>query len=297
MRILVLGAGGLLGSAFVEHFRHHDVVMAGRDRLSGAVPDGVSALVETSAPDVVVNCAADTDVEGAEHDPAASEMANKRLPGLLAAACKRAGVVLVHLSSTGCYGTAKNEPYVETDEAQPTTTHHRHKLGGEQQLLASGCEVLILRTGWLFGGKPAQPKNFVWNRLVEARTKMRMASDPFQRGNPTYVGDVARQCASLLERKVRGTFNCVSGPAATRLDYVRAIVRISGLPCEVVASETPFKRLAQVSPNEAAENRGLRDLGLDLMPPWPQALPAYISTLMASDLWQRETAEASSRAS
>ena len=286
MTILVLGAGGLLGSAFVDRFQANGVVAAGRDRLIGSHLHALDRLIEDAEPDVVVNCAADTDVEGAERDASASSLANEQLPGRVAAACRSCGAVLVQVSSTGCYGDYKGEPFDDDDVARPTTTHHRHKLAGEDRVRQSGCEALILRTGWLFGGKPNVRKNFVWNRLMEARFKSQLASDPFQRGNPTLTRNVASQCALLLERGIRGTFNCVSGPATSRLDYVREIIRCSNLPCEVRATDAPFRRLAQVSPNEAATNRRLEEIGLAIMKTLTETLPAYISSMMSSDEWK-----------
>ena len=283
MTILILGAGGLLGGAFVEAYHNHDVVVAGRRDFAMCEPGDVVRRAHAS---LVINCAADTDVEGAQRDPTTSVAANVVLPGLVAEACAALGAVLVHVSSTGCYGSGKPQPYSEDDMPQPTTVHHRHKLDGENRVRASGCDALILRTGWLFGGRPGQPKNFVWNRMIEARSTSRMVSDPFQVGNPTFVGDVARQAALLVERGVRGTVNCVSAPAARRLDYVRAIVAASRLPCEVVAAEAPFKRLARVSTNEAAESRRLHDLGLNIMPTWSEALQHYVAGLIDTDAWR-----------
>ncbi len=289
MTILVLGAGGLLGGAFVDTYRGERVIAAGRRELAEY---GTHDLVRRADAALVINCAADTDVEGAERDPTPSHAANAVLPGLLAEACAGTGAVMVHISSTGCYGIGKQQPYSEEDTPEPTTAHHRHKIEGEERVRATGCDALILRTGWLFGGRPAQPKNFVWNRIMEATTKPRLSSDPFQIGNPTFVGDVARQVALLLDRGVRGLVNCVSAPSASRLDYVRAIVAASGLPCEVVAADAPFKRLARVSPNEAAETRRLDALGLNIMPAWGEALPRFVATLADLDPWRTSICEA-----
>jgi dTDP-4-dehydrorhamnose reductase len=242
-------------------------------------------LVREHSPEIVINCAAHTDVEGAERDPAAAMAANGLLPGLLATACRRQGATLVHVSSTGCYGDWKSGPYGEDDDVRPTTAHHRSKMSGERAVRHGGCEFLILRTGWLFGGRPGQAKNFVWNRLVEARSKPGMLSDPFQHGNPTFVGQVAEQCLVLLGLGIRGTFNCVSGPGTSRLDYVREIVSAAGLPCRVEPSAEPFRRLAAVSPNETAVNGRLDLLGLNRMSPWSEALGRYVRTLMLSPEW------------
>lgn len=273
----------MLGSAFVEALAGEAVRTAGREALDVRRPETVLALVGDAQ--VVVNCAADTDVEGAERDPDRAFAANGLLPGLLGTACRRAGAVLVHVSSTGCYGDWKAEPYTEEDLARPTTAHHRSKIAGEVAVRDSGCEHLILRTGWLYGGSPAGAKNFVWKRLLEARGGGRMASDASQRGVPTFAPAVAAEALSVLRTGVRGTYNLVARGAASRFEYVAEIVRRSGLLCEVEPGPA-FRRLAAVSPNETAVNHRLGLMGLDRMPDWREPLGAYVEALLASPEWK-----------
>ncbi len=286
MRALICGAGGRLGSAFVDALPAWDTETLGREHLVASDPDGLTRLVAAACADVVINCAADTDVEGAERHPAAAIAANAVLPGLLARAAAQCGALLVQVSSTGCYGTAKaTTPYVEDDSLRPTTAHHLAKAEGEARVRAAGGEHLILRTGWLFGGAPGVAKGFVWKRLLEARGAAWLSADAGQRGNPTFAGDVVRQALALIEAGARGTFNVVSGPSATRAEYVAAIVEAAGLPCRVEPGP-PFARLAAVSSNESAENRRLGALGLDRMPPWRESLAAYVGALTASPAWR-----------
>lgn len=286
MRLLITGAGGMIGSAVVDALGpSHEVVTAGRERLDVGRPAEIAALVRDAKPDAVVNCAADTDVEGAERDPDPVFRANAFLPGLLGAAARREGAVLVQLSSVGCYGDWKSKPYTEEDPLRPTTAHHRAKASGEQAVRDSGAEHLILRTGWVYGGPPAGAKNFVWKRLLEARGSASMTSDVSQRGTPTFAPEAARQIVDLLGTELRGTFNLVAHGAATRFDYVAEIVRASGLPC-TVAPGPAFKRLAPVSPNETAVNFRLGLLGLDRMSDWRGPLRAYVAELMASPEWR-----------
>ncbi len=284
MKVLLTGAGGVLGSAFAQALAGDDLATAGRDALDVRRAAAIQRLVAESGAEVVVNCAGHTDAEAAETEPNTAFAANSVLPGLLGAACRRAGALLVHFSSTGCYGDWKSEPYTEEDPVRPTTTHHRSKISGEAAVRDSGCEHLILRTGWLYGGTQ-QPKNFVWRRLLEARGTAHMTSDASQRGNPTFAGDVARQALSMVDAQLRGTFNVVGQGGASRFEYVAEIVRISALPCSVSPGPA-FKRLAPVSPNETALNYRLSLLGLDAMPPWTESLAGYVEWLTASPDWR-----------
>ena len=284
LKLLLTGAGGVLGSAFAEALKEAELVTAGRAALDVRRPVEVQNLVADSGAEVVINCAAHTDAEAAEDNPDLVYAANSMLPGLLGAACRRSGALLVHVSSTGCYGDWKTEPFTEEDPVRPTTTHHRSKVSGEHRVRDTGCEHLILRTGWLYGGAQ-QPKNFVWRRLLEARDTPHMTSDAAQRGNPTFAGDVARQALVMVDAGLRGTFNVVAQGAATRFDYVSAIVRLAGLACEV-SPGAAFKRRAPVSSNETALNYRLGLLGLDRMPPWTESLAAYVAALTSSPEWR-----------
>jgi dTDP-4-dehydrorhamnose reductase len=248
----------MLGSAFVEALQGERLRTAGRETLHVRRPQAVLALVGDA--EVVINCAAHTDVEAAERDGDAAVAANTLLPGLLGAACRRAGATLVHVSSVGCYGDWKAEPYTEADPLRPTTAHHRSKAAGEVAVRDSGCEHLILRAGWLYGGAPGGAKNFVWKRLLEARTSARMTSDASQRGVPTFAPDMAREALEVLRTGVRGTYNLVAAGAASRFDYVAEIVRVSGLPCEVEAGPA-FQRVAAVSPERDRGESRSRSVG------------------------------------
>ena len=284
MKLLVTGATGMLGSAFAGRMGA-DALLVDRAQLRLDDPPALYRLVAQSGADALVNCAAHVDAERGETDPDPVYASNAVLPGVLATACRRAGIPLVHFSSTGCYGAWKQTPYSEEDAVVPTTVHHRSKIAGEIAVRDAGGEHLILRTGWLFGGLPMHKKNFVWRRLVEAATTPRLGSDTAQFGNPTYVGDVVSQCLDLLRMEVRGTFNCVAQGTASRFDYVARIVAASGFTCELVPTG-PFVRVAPVSFNEMAINYRLGLMGLDRMPAWTASVDTYVAALQASPEWQ-----------
>jgi dTDP-4-dehydrorhamnose reductase len=278
------GAGGLLGGAFRAALTGQNVFTLGRHELDVDAPDLLVQAVRHHTPELVINCAAHTDVEAAERNPDLDFKVNGRLPGVIGDICRRHNASLIHFSSTGCYGNWKSTPYSEEDDVRPTTAHHRAKLAGEAAVRASGCRHLILRTGWLFGGLPNQPKNFVWNRLIEACANEVMTSDASQHGCPTYVLDLARQTLLLARRSVEGTFNAVAHGSASRYEYVAAIVAAAGLSC-VVKPVPGFKRLAPVSSNETAVNVRLKQLNIDQMREWQPSLQTYVSLLMASLAW------------
>jgi dTDP-4-dehydrorhamnose reductase len=278
---LIIGGGGMLGSAFARALEGEGVRVAGRAELQAK---GAAALVRDVAPELVLNCAAHTDVNAAERDVSEAHAVNAVLPGEIAAACEQVGAVIVHFSSTGCYGAWKDTPYSEADPPRPTTAHHCTKLAGEAAVRSSGAEHLIARLGWLYGGSIDNPKNFVWRRLWDASRSERLASDTSQRGCPTNVADAARQTLHAVRSGARGTVNLVTRGAASRFDYVSRIVAAADLPCRVQPVPA-FARAAPVSPNETAVSASLQGLGLDIMPAWDVAVDAYVADLRASPVW------------
>jgi len=286
VKLLLSGANGLLGSAILnEAARRSFGADAFMRRQAWDTP--VGRLPELLAGhDWFIHCAANTNVEQCETDPSACYRDNLLLTEMLARAAHAASMRFVLVSSTGVYGTASDEPYREYDAVAPTTHHHRSKVLAEQAVLALHPDNLVIRTGWLFGGAAANPKNFVARRLEEARAAAIsgtvLRSNAEQWGVPSYVGDVAARLLDLAAAGHAGVFNCVDGGRASRFDYVQEIVRLAGLPVEVqpIAADA-FGRKARVSHNEMAENWKAQQLGFAPMPDWRESLGEYVASLLA----------------
>ena len=283
-KILLLGATGMLGSSFAAHLADRDIARLPREALNVTQPRKLIDTVAATTATTIINCVADTDVEGAEAEPARAFAVNAMLPGLLAQAARETDALLVHFSSTGCYGHAVGDglaPHSDFALLSPTTIHHKSKAAGELAILESGCRHLILRLGWLYGGSIHHRKNFVRARIVEARERAELYSDPYQSGSPTDVEDVVRQVRLLLDMHITGSFNCVATGAVSRFDYVRHVLTSAGLAPTLTPRR--FSRRAPVSPNEAAVNDKLALLGLNRMPAWDAAVAAYVTALLAEE--------------
>lgn len=276
--IVLAGAGGMLGSAFRRSSLADRLVCLGRDQLAVDRPRALHDTIAALQPSLVINCAADTDVEGSEENTSRAFAVNALLPELIAQSCRRLGSKLLHFSSTGCYGDYRRTPYGDYDPLRPTTVHHKAKAAGEEAVRSVCPDSLILRLGWLYGGKEGHRKNFVWARINEARGATEMVSDPSQTGTPTHVDDVVAQCLLLLEHNIAGTMNCVAAGAVSRFEYVMRIVELAGLSIRL--RPKLFVRRAPVSPNEAATNEKLALLGLNIMPVWDEALARYVVQLL-----------------
>mgnify|MGYP002778235975 CR=1 FL=1 len=198
-RILLTGSGGQVGTALRTTLEPLGKVLAvSRDELDFARPAGLGARVASMRPDLIVNAAAYTDVEGAESDEAAAFAVNADSVDELAKAARAAGALLLHYSTDYVFDGCKGSPYVEDDATRPLSVYGRSKLAGEQAIRASGCEHLIVRTSWVY---EAQGRNFLLTmlRLGGERDLVRVVDD--QLGSPTWATALARATAQLLDAR------------------------------------------------------------------------------------------------
>jgi dTDP-4-dehydrorhamnose reductase len=285
MKLLLTGAGGLLGSAVLDAAAARGDLCQVLARPQLQQPAAALAQ-QLRGHDLLLHAAANTNVEQCETDPDACYRDNFLLSELLAQAAALAGVRMLFVSSTGLYGTASDAPYREYQPAEPTTHHHRSKLLAEHSVLAAAPHNLVVRTGWLFGGAPAAPKNFVARRIDEARQAAllgrHLESNAEQRGVPCWNRDIAMRMLDLAAAGVSGTVNCVNSGSASRYEYVAAVVQLAGLAAAVQPSSAAgFQRKARVSPNEMADNWKMRMLGWPEMPDWRSSLQTYLRTELA----------------
>jgi dTDP-4-dehydrorhamnose reductase len=200
MTILVTGGNGQLASALAEQggARVHRV---GRPDLDFDQLETVDAVFRAAAPDLVVNAAAYTAVDAAEAGAEAAYRANRDGPGRLAALCAEAGVPLIHISTDYVFDGMKGAPYLESDPVSPQGVYGASKLAGEQAVMETPAQTVILRTSWVYAPRG---KNFVRTMLGAARktNKLRVVAD--QKGCPTTAEDLAAAVLSVAERLAQG---------------------------------------------------------------------------------------------
>ena len=280
MNILITGSTGQLGSSLYEYLtlKGESVTRFNRDDFSWiSHQHNIDQFVLF---DCIIHTAANTDVEGCELDPFSCYRDNALLTERLAYAACNANCKFIFISSTGIYGTEKTEePYSEYDTVNPTTIHHRAKWFGELSVNKHVTNSLILRVGWLFGGKPNIQKNFVTRRIEEALDSStgKIYSNNQQYGIPTFVNDLAVKIYEFLKRDEVGTFNVVNEGRASRYEYVSEIIDLCGIDVEVVPAKAEnFNRKAKVSNNEVALTQKMQYLGYKPLPDWRDSLRLYI---------------------
>jgi dTDP-4-dehydrorhamnose reductase len=276
-KVLISGSKGMLGSTLINNLGY----IGFGSEVDITNPDVVHKKLNAIEPDIIIHTAAYTNVEDCEINKDKAYKVNTIGTQNLANYCIDKDILFIYISSTGIYGTSKNEAYNEFDMVEPTTIHHKSKYEAEKIVQNHLNKYLILRTGWLYGGNKDHDKNFVYKRFLEAKDKDVIYSDNSQIGNPTYVLDFINQIEILIKNNQYGIFNCVNeAQNITRYDYVKKIVELFDVRCNVeIASEGMFKRVAPVSKNESAVNYKLNLLGLNIMKDWEISLSNYIQQL------------------
>lgn len=183
--ILVTGGTGQLASALAARA---DVLRVGRPEFDFDQPASIDALFHQSRPRLVINAAAYTAVDKAEIDSDAAYRANRDGPTALARLCAQAGIPMIHISTDYVFDGEKPVPYVETDPVAPQGIYGASKLAGEQAVLASGAQAVILRTAWVYA---ETGNNFVRTMLTVGKTRDRLTVVADQHGCPTAAGDLA----------------------------------------------------------------------------------------------------------
>jgi dTDP-4-dehydrorhamnose reductase len=227
--ILLTGKTGQVGHELVTALAPLGRVIAvGRDRLDLTQPDSIVRCVRDTVPDIIVNAAGYTSVDGAESEADLARQVNAIAPGILAEEAKRAGALLVHYSTDYVYDGSKEDIYLENDTPNPVNVYGHSKLEGERNIEASGCHYLIFRTSWLYADRGS---NFLRTILKLAREEpeLRVVSD--QIGSPTWARVLAEATASALlapdvSSKV-GLYHLSAGGHTSRYDFANEIIRLA----------------------------------------------------------------------
>lgn len=196
-RLALIGGNGMLARK-VRELAPSQYEVVGFDLPEFDLTDRAQVLAEMARlqPEVIINCAAFTNVDGCETQEELANRVNGAGPGYLAEAAQMVGAVLVHISTDYVFAGDKGSPYLETDPTGPLSAYGRSKLAGEEAIAASGLRrYFILRTSWLYG---PGGKNFVETmlRLAAERDELRIVAD--QVGSPTYTGDLTQAIYHLL---------------------------------------------------------------------------------------------------
>jgi len=288
-RIVITGAGGQLGGYLgsLAASQGRDVLALTSSQWNITDPASAEAIVGRG--DIVINCAAYTDVDGAESDEAGAYAVNATGPEHIAQACARVGAGLIHVSTDYVFGgdlapDAEPRPYEPSDITAPQGVYARSKRAGEEAVLAALPEAsqgIVVRTAWVYTGGTGKDFVAVMRRLAAGDGPINVVDD--QTGSPTYVGDLAAALLQVVDDRVPGPIlHAANEGAVSRFEQARAVFeecgadasRVQPVSTAEMPRPAPRPRYTALSGGQSAA-AGLRPLR-----PWR---PALVAALAAAD--------------
>lgn len=255
MNILVTGCMGQLGRSFRRSMAlgEHECIFTdvregeGVTALDITDPEAVSAMIRNHAVDVIVNCAAYTNVNKAEEEEELAFRLNAEAPGILAAAAAKSDAALIHISTDYVFDGCGYRPYTEDMPVAPLSAYGRTKLAGEQAVISSGCRYLIFRTAWLYsiyGGNFVQT---IYDK-TSSQPVVKVVAD--QVGTPTFAQDLADTIAAIIDADMldkTGVYHFTDEGVCSWYDFAKEICDMSGhlchvMPCRTSDYPSPTKR-------------------------------------------------------
>ncbi len=276
-RFVITGAGGQLGSLLAAVAARDGRDVRAFTSAQWDITDPAAAERIIAPGDVVVNCAAYTNVDGAESDRATAHAVNAAGPGYIARACERVGARLIHISTdyvfSGDFGGSPPRPYEPGDQTDPLSVYGRTKLAGEQAVLAALSQATVVRTAWLYTGGDGKDFVAVMRRLAAGDRTVEVVDD--QTGSPTYVGDLVGALLQVVDGRVQApVVHAANAGAVNRFEQARAVFAGVGADPERVrpVSSADNPRPAARPAYSALSSRVSEQAGLTPLRPWRDAL-------------------------
>lgn len=285
LNILVTGANGQLGNEMrlLGATSKNNYIFTDVTELNITDKAAISAMVKEHRIQVIINCAAYTNVDKAEDDEATADLLNHTAARYLAEAAKEADAVLIHVSTDYVFHGDKNVPYTEDEPTSPLGVYGRTKLAGEQAIQQSGCRYLIFRTAWLYS---SFGNNFVktMRRLTSERDTLNVVFD--QVGSPTFAGDLARAIFEVVEKEAyvgtEGIYHYSNEGVCSWYDFAVEISNLSHTRCDIrpCHSDEFQSKVTRPSYSVLDKTKLKKTFGI-VVPHWKESLVKCIEQLNA----------------
>ncbi|MCC7164382.1 MAG: dTDP-4-dehydrorhamnose reductase [Anaerolineae bacterium] len=275
MKIAITGSDGQLGRALVQTLGGQHIILSLPRREFDITDRANIAKLAALGPEIVIQCAAMTNVDGAARDPLAAFRVNAFGTQNIALACQKCDAAFLYISSNEVFDGKKDAPYLEHDPVNPINAYGKSKLAGEwytQQLLD---KFYIVRTAWLYdrgGGK------FPDKILEIARRQPALSVVRDELGSPTFVPDLANAIAQLIQTQHYGRYHLVNAGSCSRYEWAVEILHMANVPRPVKPiTLAEYNRASTPPPNGALENLAAATM-LDIkLRPWQEALQAFFA--------------------
>ncbi|MDB4968026.1 MAG: dTDP-4-dehydrorhamnose reductase [Myxococcales bacterium] len=279
MKIVVLGAGGLLGRHLIEELRRPSsrevgIEVRGLPRAECNIADAIEVRARTAGADVIVNCAAFTNVDGAEKDEDGAYRANALGAENVARAATAHRARLVHISTDFVFDGAQPEPYDEFARPNPQSVYARSKWAGEELAQKRCAELFVVRVQGLYGDGGANFSSKLRQLVLDGKT---LKLDGERRVQPTWARSAARQIALLLATDSYGLYHVSCKGETTWAGFTRRLAEKLAAPTKwTVVRSDELLAPAQRPPNCVFQHRMLALHDLDCMPTWEEAQDEYL---------------------
>ncbi|MFN2566828.1 MAG: dTDP-4-dehydrorhamnose reductase [Gemmatimonadaceae bacterium] len=278
MKVLLLGAGGMLGSEIARAAPPWARLTAvDRRRLDVRDAEAVAAMIDRCAPTVVINATGYTGVDAAESESRGAFDVNATAVAALAGHCAARGIHVVHFGTDYVFAGDRRTPYGEDDPPAPVGAYARSKLAGETALRESGAPHLVIRTQWLFGLHGQSFPRTMWERARSGQPT-RVVND--QVGRPTYAVDLAAVIWRLIHRGAEGTVHAANDGAATWYDVARRVFEAVDAGHLLTPCRTADYPTAAVRPAYSVlETSRVEAMLSERMPHWHDGLDRFLREL------------------
>ena len=279
MKIALLGANGQLGRDLQHTLRSHDVCPFNRRDFDVTDHARTRAVLTDAAPDMVLNTTAYHRVDDCETHADLAYAVNALAVLNLVRVANDLDATIVHLSTDYVFDGEADEPYTEQSEPSPLSIYAKSKLAGESLVRTFARKHILIRTCGLYGAAGSQGKggNFVQTMLAKAKRgeSIRVVND--QVVTPTYTADLANQIVRILPTGYFGLFHMTNEGSCTWYEFARAIFELSGIEADLSPTTSEVYKTPAIRPKYSVlENARLKDLGLNQMRHWREALAAYL---------------------
>lgn len=288
MKILITGSKGQLGNELIyiinsgkaeiglvsEKIKNSEVIALDVEELDITNLAMVKEVLYREKPEVVINCAAATNVDGCESNRELAFKINALGPRNLAMVAEKIGAKLVQVSTDYVFSGVGDVPLIEYDGTAPYSVYGKTKLAGENYVKEFSSKYFIVRTAWLYG---YVGKNFVYTMMNLGKQKEEITVVNDQRGNPTHANDLAYHILKLIETEEYGVYHCTGKGECTWYDFATLIMELSGSKCRVKpCTSEEYKTPAKRPEYSSLDNMMLRCTVGDNMREWQEALKSFM---------------------
>ena len=278
MKILITGSNGMLGHDLIEVLKdNHELILTTSKTLDITDKNHVIEFIGENKPDIVINSAAYTNVDGCEENQETAYSINGDGVRNLAEGCSKIDCPLVHISTDYVFNGKNTTPWVEDDEIGPISVYGKSKLKGEEAILETLDKFFIIRTAWLYG---INGSNFPKTMLELAKNHSEITVVYDEVGTPTYTPDLAKAISQLIETDYYGIYHITNSGSCSWCEFARYIFEIAGKDVKVIpVTASEFARPAPRPHYSVLENKKWIGNGFEPLRSYKDAIKEYIGLI------------------